>query len=92
LLRETDDRFVLCGPGDEVTVRFDARNLPPLPEGWRRSFVLRSWGFCKDTSPLTVTGGEVEPLPWRAMKTFPPAEKEPDRAEYRRRWNTRPAR
>ena len=44
LLRDVDDRFVLFGPGDEVTVHFDAQGLPELPEGWKRSFVLRASG------------------------------------------------
>jgi hypothetical protein len=94
LLRDADDRFVLCGPGDEITARFDAKGLSPLPEGWVRSFVLRSWGYCKDVSPFTLTGGDVEPLPFRGMATYPfgPADDRaagPVRDEYRRRWNTR---
>jgi hypothetical protein len=95
LLAETDDRHVVCGPGDEVTAEFDAVSLPPLREGWQRSFVLRSWGYCKDAAPTTLTGGSVGPLPYRAMPKFPydPA-KEPPPArvtEYDRVWNTRPA-
>jgi cytochrome c-type biogenesis protein CcmH/NrfG len=95
LLRELDDRFVIFGPGDEVTVRFDARRLPPLPAGWQRSFVLRSWGYCKDTGPFTATGDTIEPLPFHAMKTYPygPDQHYPDDAahqEYLRRYNTRP--
>jgi tetratricopeptide (TPR) repeat protein len=92
LLREADDRFVIGGPGDEVTVRFDAKSLPPLPQGWKRSFVLQVEGYCKDSSPFTATGGEVGPLPFRAMKNYPPAadEKPPAyQAAYDREWNTR---
>jgi hypothetical protein len=95
LLATDDDRHVICGPGDEVTAEFDASSLPPLPRGWKRSFVLRSWGYCKDAAPTTVTGGSVGPLPHRAMPRFPydPA-KEPLPAaltDYDRIWNTRPA-
>jgi tetratricopeptide (TPR) repeat protein len=72
LLSAVDDRFVILAPGDEVTVQFDARRLAPPPEGWTRSFVLRSWGYCKDASPYTATGGNVLPLPFRAMKAYPP--------------------
>lgn len=71
LLRETDDRFAIFGPGSEVTVKFDAKELPALPAGWQRSFVLRTWGYCKDCAPFTATGGKVEPLPFRGMKTYP---------------------
>ena len=95
LLRADDDRFVLCGPGDEIIARFDAKSLPPLPDGWERSFVLKTWGYCKDPSPFTRTGGQVEPLPFRGMGDYaaePAAQQAADaaREEYRRRWNTRP--
>jgi tetratricopeptide (TPR) repeat protein len=93
LLRNDDDRHVVCGPGDEVTVEFDAASLPPLRDGWQRSFVLRSWGYCKDAAPTTLTGGQIGPLPHREMKQFPyDSVKEPLPArllEYDRVWNTR---
>lgn len=95
LLTKDDDRFALCGPGDEITAEFDAASLPPLKPGWERSFVLRTWGYCKDTALATATSGQVGPLPFRAMSKYPydPA-KEPlpaHVAEYDRIWNTRPA-
>jgi hypothetical protein len=71
LLRARDDAFVLCRPGDAVTMRFDARALPPLPVGWKRSFALRSFGYCKGAGPFTVTGGTVEPMPHRGMPNYP---------------------
>jgi hypothetical protein len=94
LLRDTDDRFVLFGPGDDLTVRFDAGQLLPVPPGWTRSFVLRTWGYCKDCSPFTDTGETVEPLPFRGMRTYPycPDEhypRDPLHHDYRRRFNTR---
>jgi tetratricopeptide (TPR) repeat protein len=90
LLRAADDRFVLCGPGDEVTVGFDAGRLPPLPAGWVRSFVLRAHGYCKDTSPTTVTGGRVGPLPFRDMKNYPEFGRTPPATDADH-WHTRPA-
>jgi Flp pilus assembly protein TadD len=95
LLARDDDHFVICGPGDEITAEFDATKLLPLPAGWERSFVLRTWGYCKDTALATATNGQVGPLPHRAMSKYPydPA-KEPLPAhivEYDRIWNTRPA-
>jgi tetratricopeptide (TPR) repeat protein len=94
LLQERDDRFVIFGPGEEVTVRFDARGLPALPAGWRRSFVLRAWGYSKDNGPFTATGGTVEPLPFQGMSRYPygPEEhypRDPFHEEYRWRYNTR---
>jgi hypothetical protein len=71
LLRARDDLFVIFGPGDEITVKFDARGLPPLPKGWMRSFVLRTQGYVKACGPLVVTGDTVEPLPFSKMSRFP---------------------
>jgi hypothetical protein len=85
---------VLIGPGDETEIKFDAGSLPPLPAGWKRSYVLRSWGYCKDTAPFTATGDTIEPLPFRGMTTYPygPTEKYPDtprHRDYLQRYNTR---
>ncbi len=90
LLRAADDRFVIFGPGDELSVRFDAGKLPPLPQRWKRSYVLRTCGYCKDAGPFTAHGATVGPLPFRAMTNYPyrADEKHPD-PEYDRAWNTR---
>jgi hypothetical protein len=91
LLETTDDRHVVCGPGDEVTIRF-AADLPALPAGWDRTFVLRTWGYCKDTAPFTGGGGSVHPLPFRAMPKYPygtDVKVPPAIVEYDRVWNTR---
>jgi tetratricopeptide (TPR) repeat protein len=94
LLLETDDRFVVFGRGDEVTLRFDPGALPELPAGWSRTFALRAEGYCKDMDPCTARGESVEPFPFRAMSNYPPppgeapanaAALEADRAI----WNTR---
>jgi len=94
LLHERDDCFVIFGPGDEVSVAFDATKLPPLPAGWKRSFVLRTAGYCKDASPFTAPGGTIEPLPFEAMSNFPygTGERYPDtprHREYQRVYNIR---
>jgi tetratricopeptide (TPR) repeat protein len=94
LLTAHDDRFVIAGPGDEIEIGFDARALPLVKEGMVRSFVLKAAGYSKDTSPFTLTGGSVEPLPFRAMPNYPPASRSKPPAaqqEYDRTWNTRPA-
>ncbi len=92
LLAKVDDRFAICGPGDEVLVEFDPAALPPLKAGWTRSFVLRTHGYCKDTAPTTQTGGDVYPLPFRGMKSYPTREPGPKtEAEDLRLWHTRPA-
>lgn len=92
LLQRRDDCFVLCGPGDEIEIGFDGRNLPALPQGWTRSLVLRTAGYTKDASPFTLTGGVVGPLPSRAMSNYPPDgsyKPSAEIAEYDRRWNSR---
>jgi hypothetical protein len=73
-----------------VDVRFDARHLPELPAGWVRSFVLRTWGYCKDCAPFTDTGDTIEPLPFRAMPNYPygPELKYPH-PDYQKQFNTR---
>jgi hypothetical protein len=94
LLEAFDDQFVLVGPGDEIAVRFDASQLPPLGEGAARSFVLVSHAYCKDMDLYTATPQTVEPLPFRGMTRYPypAAESYPDTEEtrkYRTTYNTR---
>ena len=92
LLAKVDDRFAICGPGDELLAEFDAVGLPPLKAGWTRSFVLRTHGYCKDSTPTTQTGGDVNPLPFRGMTSYPTREPGPKtEAEDLRLWHTRPA-
>jgi hypothetical protein len=95
LLRARDDRFVIFGPGDDLTVEFDAKSLPSLPTGWKRSFVLKTWGYCKDCSLFTATGDTIEPLPFHQMSKYPygPEEHYPDdplHQDYLHRYQTRP--
>src|SRR5262249_39715377 len=71
LLQRDDDQLCVVGPGDEVRIEFEASGLPALPEGWTRSYVLRSFGYCKDADPFTATSDTVGPLPWRGMPAFP---------------------
>ena len=97
LLRRRDDCFVVFGPGDDLTARFDASSLPPLPQGWKRSFILRTTGYCKDTGLSTAHGATIEPLPFQAMRNYPydPEQSYPDDAphrEYLRQYQTRSVR
>jgi tetratricopeptide (TPR) repeat protein len=95
LLNAQDDHFVICGPGDEISADFDAASLPPLKAGWQRSFVLRTWGYCKDTALATATCSQIGPLPFQAMSRYPyDPRQEPlpqHIVEYDRIWNTRSA-
>ncbi len=96
LLMRTDDLFVICGPADEVTVEFDATRLPPVKPGQVRSFVLRTHGYVKDVAPFTATGGDIGPLPFAGMASYPDGAADrskapPAQEAYDREWNTRPA-
>jgi hypothetical protein len=74
LLQADDDRLCVVGPGDEVRIEFEAGDLPSLPDGWTRAYVLRSFGYCKDADPFTAGSDSIEPLPWREMPAYPFAE------------------
>lgn len=92
LLEAHDDQMIVMGPGDEVTVKF-AVPLKPVPDGWKRDFVLRNVGFDKDADLNTIYGQTSEPFPFRQMSRYPyGAEESPDSPqylEYLDRWQTR---
>jgi hypothetical protein len=83
LLHGTDDRLVVLGSGDEMTLRFT--ELPPAQPGFVRDFIIRCVGWDKDASLNTVAGHRVEPLPFTAMKSYPfgPTQQIPDSSNYR---------
>ncbi len=95
LLTDDDDRLCVVGPGDEVRMEFPDADVPPLPEGWTRSYVLRTIGYCKDADPFTNGSDTVEPLPWKGMPAGYPFGKagerpiDPAYAEYLRTYQTR---
>ena len=91
LLAEVDDRFVIIGGGDELLLEYDASTLPELPDGWKRTWLLDTFGWCKDLDPLTGAKDGVLPLPFRNMSQYPPQPDQPapDRTEYQSLWNTR---
>jgi tetratricopeptide (TPR) repeat protein len=96
LLRADDDQLCLVGPGDEVRLEFEAARVPALAPGWTRSYVLKTYGYCKDADPFSATSDTVEPIPWRGMPPFPfpPHIRRPDDAgsmSWIREYVTRPA-
>ncbi len=95
LLRKPDDRLVVMATGDELTVEFDGRDLPPLKPGWKRTFFLYAHGWAKDGEPNTAYSKTVEPMPFREMSGYPfrAGESHPEDNEYRdylREYQTRP--
>jgi tetratricopeptide (TPR) repeat protein len=96
LLATVDDRFVVMGSGDEVSLSFDARALPPPPAGWRRDFLLVVDGWAKDGDANTAHSQTVGPLPYHGMPQYPYDQPHayPDTPEhrlYQEHYLTRPA-
>ncbi|HKI00663.1 MAG TPA: FG-GAP-like repeat-containing protein [Thermoanaerobaculia bacterium] len=90
LLAGTDDRSVILAPGDEIALEFDASALPPLQKGWARTVFLQSQGWDKDADRNTFEARQMEPLPFRAMKSYgEPFPDTPEMREYVERWLTR---
>lgn len=96
LLQAVDDQFVIMGSGDELRLRFPARQMPPLPTGWKRDFLLLVDGWAKDADANTAYSQTVEPLPFHRMTSYPypSGEHFPTDEAHRRyleTYNTRPA-
>ncbi|MET0622322.1 MAG: FG-GAP-like repeat-containing protein [Pyrinomonadaceae bacterium] len=94
LLGRTDDVFVVSRAGDEISLSFDARALPPLPAGRTRTFLLYADGFSKEMNIHSASPDQLAPLPFHGMKTYPfaapdPQRATPDRGDYVERYNTR---
>jgi hypothetical protein len=96
LLQTPDDRMVIMGSGDEVTIQYPAASLPALPNGWTRDFLLKVDGWAKDADANTAFSDNVLPLPFHAMSSYPykadehfPRDEE--HAKYVRDYLTRPA-
>jgi tetratricopeptide (TPR) repeat protein len=94
LVGEADDCFAIMGPGEELTLRFPAAAFGPVPEGRRRTFLLKTDSYCKDTDLHTAHPYTVGPLPFHGMSAYPygPQEHYPDTEKtrrYQREYNTR---
>ena len=71
LLRAADDRYVIYSSGEEITVTFDATDLPEPPPGWVRDYVLHTDGWLKEGDLNTATAATIEPLPFHGMAGYP---------------------
>jgi len=94
LLMASDNQYVISNAGDEVSIQFSASELPALPKGWKRDFLIHSVGWVKDGDMNTAHGNTVEPLPYHGMRSYPPAEDEAyptdlTLQQYRETYNTR---
>lgn len=86
LVQAADDRMVVMGSGDELKLRFPAKNLPALPAGWTRDYLLLVDGWAKDADANTAYSQSVLPLPFHAMTAYPykSGEHFPNDPEHRR--------
>ena len=94
LLQKSDNQYVIMKTGDEIALSFSADEVPELPDGWHRDFILFTNGWLKDTEINAVAGETVEPLPFHGMSKYPyaPPEAYPGdaaHAKYLREYNTR---
>ena len=71
LLVAADDMFVISRPGDELILSFSADKLPPLPNGWTRTFLLYGDGFSKEMDINSASPDAVGPLPFHGMSKYP---------------------
>ena len=90
LLAVSDDLFVVSRPGDEISLSFDASQLPKLTTGRRCTFLLFGDGFSKEMDINSASPDFVEPLPFHGMKHYPDLSPMSRRRQaYRDRYNTR---
>ncbi len=94
LLLKSDDMFVISGPGDEISLSFDASALTPLAAGWKRTFLFFADGFSKEMDVNSASPDQIMPLPFHGMTRYPYAwpERYPMKAEQRayvEKYNTR---
>ncbi len=75
LLKREDDRLVVLGAGDELTLTFKQPDRDP-PAGWKRDFFLRSVGYDKDADLNTIYGRSSEPYPTRKNPINPTLEQD----------------
>jgi tetratricopeptide (TPR) repeat protein len=94
LLLKTDDMFVISKPGDEISLSFDARKLPPVRAGWTRTFLLYADGYSKEMDINSASPDQVSPLPFHGMTRYPYPDTErypmtAARRAYFEKYNTR---
>jgi len=95
LLQKTDEKYVVYGSGDEISVEFDASRLAPPQAGWTRDYFFYADGFAKDMDFYAAHGDTVAPLPFHTLVPYPyPAgigyPMDADHLRYWLEYNTRP--
>ena len=67
LIAKRDEALVLLNGGDELTLRFDEKRVPPKEAGTVREFFFYADGWDKDADFHVAEGTRVEPLPFHGM-------------------------
>ncbi len=93
LIASRDEGLALLNGGDELTLKFPARLLPPKPSGLVREFFLYVDGWDKDSDFHVAAGTQVEPLPFHDMddqlygrQKRPPFSSDGLHRKYNTRW------
>jgi hypothetical protein len=93
LVVDSDNRFVVSMPGDQLAVSWDVGAFPPLAPDQARTFLLYGVGFSKEMNPRSATPDRLEPLPFHGMAGYPydadAAPPTPEYAAYVRNYQTR---
>ncbi len=94
LLMESDNKYIISNAGDETSIKFNAKELPELKDGWKRDFLIHSVGWVKDGDINTALGNTVLPLPFHGMRSYPPSKtdvypKDHELQKYHLEYNTR---
>ena len=95
LLIESDNKYVIMNAGDEISLKFDASELPKLESDWSRDFIFYNDGWLKDGDLNTARGQTVAPLPFHGMVSYPEGAengsypKDENLIKYRKKYNTR---
>ncbi|HTO04329.1 MAG TPA: FG-GAP-like repeat-containing protein [Opitutus sp.] len=87
LIARTDGMLAVLNGGDALELELRADALPPVPEGFTRTFFLSAVGWDKEENNNTIAGNTVEPLPGQL-----PVATDADaleRPEWTQRYNTR---
>ncbi len=87
LIQHTDDRLAIVNAGDALTIRFDATQVPRIPNGYNRTFFFYSFGWEKDGDPNVTSGDSVGPLPSRGLSASEPSPG--GETDWRIEYNTR---
>ncbi len=89
-----DDKYVIMAPGDDLSLTFNAKDLPIIQNGFKRSYVLYAKGYHKWIYHDIDIYSQVAPLPFSEMTSYPYPETESypldtEYKEYLEKYNTR---